>query len=259
MQEDTFRTIVRFLDEHPDAGLAGCRILNPDGTLQPACRRSFPTPWVAFTKIAGLSALYPRSRIFGRYNLGYLDPDGTYEVDAISGSFMAVRREAYESVGGLDEEYFMYGEDLDWCFKIKQAGWKVYYVSETRIIHYKGESVRRSGIDEVRTFYDAMRTFVDKNHGGNPLNGVILRAGITIRQWIACLVRAVRPMRAAALDLGVMASRGSPPSISGSGFFRFPGYAYPITLLVPGWSSRRCSTDGRPHFRKYSLRSSPDR
>ena len=234
VQEDTFRTIVRFLDEHPDAGLAGCRILNPDGTLQPACRRSFPTPWVAFTKISGLSALYPRSRIFGRYNLGYLDPDGTYEVDAISGSFMAVRREAYESVGGLDEEYFMYGEDLDWCFKIKQAGWKVYYVSETRIIHYKGESVRRSGIDEVRTFYDAMRTFVDKHHGGNPLNGVILRAGITMRQWIAFLVRAVRPMRAAALDLAVMASAWLAAEYLWFGeFFRFPAYAYPVTLLVP--------------------------
>src|SRR3990172_4972493 len=144
VKEDTFQIIIRFLDTHPDAGLAGCRILNPDGTLQLACRRSFPTPWVAFTKISGLSALYPESRIFGKYNLGYLDPDRTYEVDAISGSFMAVRREAYEKAGGLDEEYFMYGEDLDWCYRIKQAGWKVYYVSGTRIIHYKGESVRRS-------------------------------------------------------------------------------------------------------------------
>ena len=201
VQEDTFQVIVRFLDEHPDAGLAGCTILNPDGTLQPACRRSFPTPWVAFTKISGLSTLYPRSRVFGRYNLGYLDPGGTYEVDAISGSFMALRREVYEQVGGLDEEYFMYGEDLDWCFKIKQAGWKVYYVSETRIIHYKGESVRRSDLDEVRTFYRAMRIFVDKHHGRGAMNGLILRAGISVREWIAFLVKVARPMRAGAIDL----------------------------------------------------------
>ena len=234
VQEDTFQVIIRFLDEHPDAGLAGCTILNPDGTLQPACRRSFPTPWVAFTKISGLSTLYPRSRVFGRYNLGYLDPGGTYEVDAISGSFMALRREVYEQVGGLDEEYFMYGEDLDWCFKIKQAGWKVYYVSETRIIHYKGESVRRSDIDEVRTFYRAMRIFVDKHHGRGAVNGLILRAGITVREWIAFLVKIARPMRAAAIDLVLMAAAWLAAEYLWFGeVFRFPAYAYPITLLVP--------------------------
>jgi GT2 family glycosyltransferase len=234
VQEDTFGTIVRFLAEHPDAGLAGCKILNPDGTLQPACRRSFPTPWVAFTKISGLSALYPRSRVFGRYNLGYLDPDRTYEVDAISGSFMALRREVYEQVGGLDEEYFMYGEDLDWCFKVKQAGWKVYYVSDTRIIHYKGESVRRSDIDEVRTFYRAMRIFVDKHHGRSPLSGLILRAGITVRQWLAFIGRSAWPLRAAALDLALMASSWLAAEYLWFGeVFRFPAYAYPITLIVP--------------------------
>lgn len=234
VQEDTFQTIVRFLDDHPRAGMAGCRILNPDGTLQPACRRSFPTPWVAFTKISGLSALFPNSRIFGRYNLGYLDPEGTYEVDAISGSFMAVRREAFEQVGGLDEEYFMYGEDLDWCYKIRRAGWQVWYVSGTRIIHYKGESIRRSGLDEVRTFYQAMRIFVDKHHGRNPLNGLILRAGITLREWVAFLVRAARPLRAALLDLLLMAAAWLAAEYLWFGeVFRFPAYAYPITLLVP--------------------------
>ena len=255
VQEDTFQTIVRFLDEHRDAGLAGCKILNPDGTLQPACRRSFPTPWVAFTKVSGLSTLYPRSRIFGRYNLGYMDPDRTYEVDAISGSFMALRREVYEQVGGLDEEYFMYGEDLDWCFKIKRAGWKVYYVSETRIIHYKGESVRRSDIDEVRTFYRAMRIFVNKYHGRSALNGLILRAGITVRQWIAFLVRVARPMRAAALDLLLMASAWLAAEYLWFGeVFRFPGYAYPITLLGP-WMvvAAVLYSMGAYTARKYSL------
>jgi GT2 family glycosyltransferase len=234
VQEDTFQTIVRFLDDHPEAGLAGCRILNPDGTLQPACRRSFPTPWVAFTKISGLSALYPRSRVFGRYNLGYIDAGESHEVDAISGSFMAVRREAYEQAGGLDEEYFMYGEDLDWCWKIKQAGWKVWYVAGTRIIHYKGESVRRSDIDEVRTFYHAMRIFVGKHHRNAALGGLMLRAGITAREWVAFAGRVARPLRAAGLDLVMMAGAWLAAEYVWFGeVFRFPGYAYPIVLLVP--------------------------
>jgi GT2 family glycosyltransferase len=234
VQEDTFQTIIRFLDDHPDAGLAGCRILNPDGTLQPACRRSFPTPWVAFTKISGLAALYPRSRVFGRYNLGYLDPEVTHEVDAISGSFMAVRREAYEQAGGLDEDFFMYGEDLDWCYNIRQAGWKVYYVADTRIIHFKGESVRRSDIDEVRTFYHAMRVFVRKHRLGGIPGGLVLRAGITAREWIAFAGRIARPLRPALLDLVLMAGAWlAAEYIWFGGIFRFPAYAYPLVLLVP--------------------------
>src|SRR5216684_540807 len=92
VQEDTFTAMIEFLETHPEVGLAGCKILNPDGTLQLACRRSFPTPWVAFTKIAGLSALFPRSEWFSSYNLEYLDPDQAYEVDAVSGSFMFFRK-----------------------------------------------------------------------------------------------------------------------------------------------------------------------
>ncbi|MEK7671678.1 MAG: glycosyltransferase family 2 protein, partial [Bacteroidota bacterium] len=161
VQEDTFKVMIRFFDENPDAGLAGCKILNPDGTFQLPCRRSFPTPWVAFTKIFGLSTLLPKSKLFGKYNLTYLNEDETYEVDAVSGSLMFLRREAYEKVGGLDETFFMYGEDLDWCYRISKSGYKVYYVHSTKIIHFKGESTRRSEIDEIRTFYQAMQLFVE--------------------------------------------------------------------------------------------------
>ena len=92
VQEDTIRVMVEFLESRPDVGLAGCKILNPDGSFQPACRRSFPTPWVAFTKIFGLSKLFPKSRVFGKYNLTYLNTEKTYPVDAVSGSFMMVRK-----------------------------------------------------------------------------------------------------------------------------------------------------------------------
>ena len=166
VRPDTLATMVRFLDDNPDSGAAGCKVLNADGTLQLACRRGFPTPGAAFYKLIGLSGLFPRSRTFGAYNLTYLDPDETAEVDAVSGSFMMIRREALERVGFLDEDFFMYGEDLDLCYRIKHDGWKIHYVPGTEIIHFKGESTRTVPTRKsIRDFYVAMRIFVDKHHG----------------------------------------------------------------------------------------------
>ena len=165
VQEDTFSRIIEFFAAHPDAGTVGCKILNPDGSLQLACRRSFPTPWVAFTKIVGLAALFPKSKLFGKYNLTFLDPEQTAEVEAISGSFMMTRREVIEKMGALDEAFFMYGEDLDWCYRIRKGGWKIYYLPKTQIIHFKGESSKRSPFEQRRLFYEAMRLFVQKHFG----------------------------------------------------------------------------------------------
>jgi O-antigen biosynthesis protein len=200
VQEDTFRVMMKFFDEHPDAGLAGCKILNPDGTIQLPCRRSFPTPWVAFTKVFGLAALFPGSRFFGRYNLTYLSPDETYPVDAVSGSFMMLRREVFEKIGGLDEGFFMYGEDLDWCYRVQQSGKKVYYVHSTKIIHFKGESTRRSEIDEMKIFYGAMQLFVEKHFGRSSIVKLLLNAGILFRQCVAWLGRTLPPLLHAATD-----------------------------------------------------------
>ncbi len=163
VQEDTFTALRDFMERHPRTGMAGCKVLNPDGSLQLACRRSFPTPWVAFTKLSGLSRLFPRSRWFGRYNLTYLPEDETCEVEAISGSFMVVRCEVVAQVGLLDEDFFMYGEDLDWCYRIRSAGWQIHYFPGTQIIHFKGESSRRSSFDSLRLFYQSMGLFVQKH------------------------------------------------------------------------------------------------
>ncbi|MBN2089434.1 sugar transferase, partial [candidate division KSB1 bacterium] len=187
VQEDTFSVILDFFQNHPECGMLGCKILNPDGSLQLPCRRSFPTPWVAFTKIIGLSKLFPKSRLFGRYNLTYLNPDQTYEVEAISGSFMFFRRRVVEEVGYLDESFFMYGEDLDWCFRIREAGWKIYYLPETKIIHFKGESSKKSEVDLTIQFYRAMKLFVEKHYHHRYLHvpqwllmlGITLRASLT--------------------------------------------------------------------------------
>jgi GT2 family glycosyltransferase len=183
--EDTFTNMIKFFDTQPDAGMAGCKILNPDGSIQLACRRSFPGPWTAFTKVTGLSTLFPSSKLFARYNLTYLDENQTYEVDAISGSFMMMRKEVFEKVGGFDEQFFMYGEDLDLCYRIQNAGYKIYYVHTTQIIHYKGESTKRSSIDETKIFYHAMHLFVKKHLSSSLVVEMILRLAIAVRTFLA--------------------------------------------------------------------------
>jgi len=163
VRRDTLTHLVGFLDAHPEAGAVGCKILNPDGTLQLACRRGFPTPMAAFCKVCGLSRLFPRSRRLAAYNLTYLDPEQTNEVDALSGSCMMVRKAAMDQVGLLDEDYFMYGEDLDWCYRLSQAGWRIYYDPGTAIVHFKGESGRAEQMKVLYRFYEAMSIFVRKH------------------------------------------------------------------------------------------------
>ncbi len=187
VREDTFSTLIKFLKSTKDAGMVGCKVLNPNGTLQLACRRSFPGPWASFTKVSGLSSLFPNSKLFAKYNLTYLDENQTYEVDAISGSFMMWKYDVYKKVGGFDSTFFMYGEDLDLCYRVQKAGYKVYYNHETEIIHYKGESTKRSSIDETKVFYDAMQIFVKKNLSSSWFVQIILQSAIFFRKLLAIL------------------------------------------------------------------------
>ena len=234
VQEDTVRVMVKYFRDHPKAGLAGCRILNPDGSFQLAARRSFPTPWVAFSRISGLSRMFPSSRLFGRYNLTYLPTDQSYPVEAVSGSCMFMRRETYEQVGGLDEEFFMYGEDLDWCFRVRESGWQVHYVHGTSIIHYKGESTRRSSVDEISVFYEAMRIFVRKHFGASGGVLFILRSGIrvaTIGAWVTAHARRAWP---AVIDTVLLLGAFFVAEFIRKGeILSYPDYAYPTVFIVP--------------------------
>ncbi len=236
VQENTFVEMVKFFESNPEAGLAGCKILNPDGTFQLACRRSFPTPWVAFTKVIGLSKLFPKSKLFSKYNLTYLNENETYEVDSVSGSFMFLRRAVYEKIGGLDEKFFMYGEDLDWCYRVKASGYKVFYLHLTQIIHYKGESTRRSNLDEIKVFYDAMRLFVNKHFSTSLLLGILLQAAINIRSFAAFVGKRKLIFTAVFVDviifnLALLLSEEL--YVVFSDFGGFPDYAYPIVFIVP--------------------------
>ncbi len=204
LRRDTLKTMVSFLDKHPEAGIAGCKVLNPDGTLQLACRRGFPTPGVAFFKMIGLSDLFPSSRTFGRYNLTYLNPDSLTEVDAVSGSFMMIRKEVLDKVGLLDETFFMYGEDLDMCYRVKHEGWKIYYVPDTEIIHFKGESTKTvPTLKNRRDFFKAMHIFVDKHYTGRKKLYPIwlLNAGIYIKMALVYSYNMLMKLKQPALDL----------------------------------------------------------
>ncbi len=171
--------MVAFLDARPQAGVAGPRLVRPDGSLDLACRRSFPTPEVSFYRMLGLHRLFPRSPRFARYNMTYLPPDLTVEVDSVVGAFMMVRREAIAQAGLLDEQFFMYGEDLDWAYRIKQHGWQVWYNADVTVLHVKEASSRRSKRARVE-FYRAMVIFYQKHYAATtprPLHWLIL-AGI---------------------------------------------------------------------------------
>jgi GT2 family glycosyltransferase len=130
--------LLSFMEAHPEAGICGPKVLNTDHTLQKSCRRGEPTPWAVITYFSGLARLFPRSSLFGKYQLSYLDEDQTNLVAGVSGSCMLIRRQVVEQIGYLDERFFAYQEDADYCRRARQAGWLVYYVPESRIIHYGG-------------------------------------------------------------------------------------------------------------------------
>lgn len=182
-----FDGLVDYLEAHPEVGVVGPKLLLPDGSLDLACRRSFPTPEVAFYRMVGLSRLFPRSPRFGRYNLTYLDPDLETEVDAVVGACMLVRASVVREVGLLDEQFFMYGEDLDWAYRIRQYGWRIVYYPGVTVYHYKRASSTRRAIPSIRAFYDAMRIFHRKHYRAitpAPLN-LLIEAGITAKELLA--------------------------------------------------------------------------
>lgn len=154
--------MVAFMDAHPEVGIAGPKLLLADGSLDKACRRGFPTPTVAFYHFSGLAKLFPKSARFGRYNMTYVDPGQTVEVDSVVGAYMQLRREVIAEVGLLDEAFFMYGEDLDWSYRAKKAGWKVMYYPEVIVWHIKRASSRKSERAKYE-FYRAMLIFYRKH------------------------------------------------------------------------------------------------
>jgi GT2 family glycosyltransferase len=190
LEESTFDKIINFINTNSGTGAVTSKLILTNGQLDSACRRSFPVPSVAIPRMLGLSKLFPKSKAFGKYNLTYLDDDKTYEVDAICGAFMFIPKVVLDKVGYFDEDYFMYGEDLDLCYRIKKAGYRIFYYPEVTTIHFKGESTKKTHLSYVNNFYGAMSIFVRKNFTGYSriLSG-ILQLGIFYRSGISYLTR----------------------------------------------------------------------
>lgn len=233
LEENTLQKMFDFMENNPDIGISGCKVLNPDGTFQLACRRGFPTPWASFTKLFGLQSLFPNSKIFAQYNQTYKSIEETYEIDAVIGAFMFCRAEVIDKTKGFDEDFFMYGEDIDLCYRTQQLGWKVFYYHETTIIHYKGESTRRSTINEMKHFYQAMEIFASKHYSNSKLFLLLLRTGIYIRFLLSGAHHIRKDLLFIAVDLllinstllmGTWIRKGS--------FFAFPDYGYPDVFIA---------------------------
>ncbi|MFW5724805.1 MAG: glycosyltransferase [Bacteroidota bacterium] len=206
VEDDTFEKVVAFMDKTPDAGGLGVKMIDGKGVFLPESKRGLPTPAVAFYKIFGLSALFPRSKIFGKYHLGYLDSEKIHKVEILSGAFMLMRKSVLEKTGYLDETFFMYGEDIDLSYRILQAGYKNYYFPETRIIHYKGESTKKSSINYVFVFYNAMIIFARKHFSKHNASvfSFLINIAIYFRAFLAIISRFVRRIITPLFDAAVI-------------------------------------------------------
>lgn len=188
VQEDTFTKIIAFMDKTPDAGGLGVKMLDGQGNFAPESKRGLPTPSVAFYKMFGLAKFFPKSEKFGKYHLTYLSENEIHSVDVLSGAFMLIRKTVLDTIGNLDETFFMYGEDIDLSYRITKAGFKNYYFPQTQIIHYKGESTKRSSLNYVVIFYKAMAIFSKKHFSGSHAFwfnflihfAIILKAGLAL-------------------------------------------------------------------------------
>ena len=190
--EDTLRGCVDFLDTHPEVGATGVRMLNADGTFAPESRRGLPTPFTSFCKMTGLSALFPKSPVFGRYYMKYLDENKANPIEVISGAFNMLRRKALDETGLLDEDFFMYGEDIDLSYRLLKAGWQNYYLPYY-ILHYKGESTQKSSFRYVHIFYQAMLIFFNKHYRRRYLLvSYVIRLAVIFRAILDVLIRAFR-------------------------------------------------------------------
>lgn len=206
IEEDTLKKVVEYMNAHPKVGGLGVRMVDGKGVFLPESKRGLPTPAVAFYKIFGISRLFPKSKIFGKYSLSYLSEFETNEVEILSGAFMLMRKEALDKVGLLDEAFFMYGEDIDLSYRITQGGYTNVYFPETRIIHYKGESTKKSSVNYVFVFYRAMIIFARKHFSQKnaKLFSFLIHCAIYFRAGLAITSRLIKRITLPVIDISVV-------------------------------------------------------
>lgn len=203
--------LCNFLDRNPRCAAVGPKVLNPDGTLQLACRRAFPSPQAAFYRLTYLSKLFPNNPNIARYNLTFVDENSLLSVDALSGSCMMVRAKAIEQIGLLDEDIFMFGEDIDWCWRLKQNGWQVIYLPQAVVYHYHGAASRLRRVGATINLHKGMEVFYRKHLAckHSVLFNALVYAGIWLRASLFVILAAVRSLLPARPVVDVIAKQGS--------------------------------------------------
>tara|TARA_R100000908_G_scaffold35437_1_gene16183 strand:+ start:3247 stop:5334 length:2088 start_codon:yes stop_codon:yes gene_type:complete len=203
VSEDTLETLVSHMEENEKCGAAGCKILNPDGTFAPESRRSVPAIWSAACKVFGLNSLFPKSKLFGKYYLSWLGEDEPSKVPVLSGSFMFWRTGVLKKLGGFDERFFMYGEDIDLCYRIQETGYHIDYVPDTSIIHYKGESTKKGDLRYIRLFNKALYQFFDKQYSSRYsfIFKVLIYLAIMMRTVFSFIGSRVKQAQTVIMDL----------------------------------------------------------
>jgi GT2 family glycosyltransferase len=194
MAPDTIQVMMDFMKQRPDIGIATCKLMKANGELDWACRRSFPDPAVAFYRLSGLSKIFRNSKKFAAYNLTYKSIDEETEIDSCVGAFMLISPECLKKIKGFDEDYFMYGEDIDMCYRAKQAGFKVWYYPKTTTIHYKGQASKKESKLALWAFHQTMWVFYKKHlyQKYNPLFSALVYVGIWARYYQKLLFNAFR-------------------------------------------------------------------
>ncbi|MGE0079069.1 MAG: glycosyltransferase [Bacteroidales bacterium] len=207
VQEDTFVKCIQFMNSHPEAGSLTVKMIDGKGNYLPESKRGFPSPWVSFFKIFGLTYLFPKSKIFARYYLGHLDKDSTHQIDILPGAFMFIRKDALDKAGLLDEQFFMYGEDIDLSYRITLAGYQNFYYPDCQIIHYKGESTKKGSLNYVVVFYKAMILFAEKHFKSRNINVFIILINLAIyfRAFLSILKRIVKLLWLPLADISIIA------------------------------------------------------
>jgi len=200
--ENCFALCLEFMKTNPEAGALGVRMIDGRGRFLPESKRAFPSPMASFYKLMGLAALFPASGIFNKYALGNLDEHKNHEVDVLAGACMLVKKKILDALQGFDESYFMYGEDIDLSYRVQEAGYQNHYFAGTTIIHFKGESSRKSGFNYVKFFYSAMLVFVQKHYKTGPakLFSYFIRVAITCRAMVTALGRVLKPVLFPVID-----------------------------------------------------------
>jgi GT2 family glycosyltransferase len=192
--EDCFQKCISFIHSKNNNGALGIKMLDGSGNFLKESKRAFPSPSTSFYKLSGLSKLFPHLKTFAKYHLSYLNENENHEVDVLAGAFMMIPKKILDKVGGFDEDFFMYGEDIDLSFRIQKAGFKNYYFAKSNIIHFKGESTKKGSLNYVKIFYKAMSVFVKKHYGGKQagLFSFFIHIAILLRAAMAAASRLLR-------------------------------------------------------------------